>query len=468
MREVLFPQITHPDFVNTAAVSHHRIRGPGAEAALDGYGVIIEIPDKITISGQELCFNFFRNIGVTGCEHCLGTDYQYREAIRLLQILSQQEQTGLDTVFQFIRVKQMAEGIRRNQKIPVLFLAVHPVQLMENLPQLVLPQFAHAMQPLELGHIHGQEFFNGRTTEILVPGHTADLLDIICQVSSGSIVIYPHNIRYIHAHAEGLGTDHHKGFTGLECSLCGILFFLTESCMIAADFIAGRRRHFLIDVVHCGAEGTVDQSLFSLGHGFRNFLCYMVHLEFVVATLCRFIQRMDIKVDVVTANPTQILDGIVQAQSINGILHHIFPAAIDSSGSQAEYREVAAVLPLPLQIISQEPIVGTEITAPAGYSMSLIHYEQSQLPFTQQSFQRGGQEHLRSYVKNGLFASVDGVQALFPFLMGYIGVEEGSTVNSTGFQLADLILHQCNQRSNDNGNRLMYLSQINTGHLIEG
>ncbi len=63
---------------------------------------------------------------------------------------------------------------------------------------------------------------------------------------------------------------------------------------------------------------------------------------------------------------------------------------------------------------------------------------------------------------------MDGVQALFPFLMGYIGVEEGRTVNPTGFQLADLILHQRNQRSNDNGNRLMYLSQINTRHLIEG
>ena len=362
----------------------------------------------------------------------------------------------------------MAEGIRRNQKIPVLFLAVHPVQLMENLPQLVLPQFAHAMQPLELGHIHGQEFFDGCTTEILIAGRTADLLDIVCQVSGGCIVIYLHNIRYIHTHAKGLGTDHHKGFTGLECSLCGILFFLTESCMIAADFIAGRRRHFLIDVVHCGAEGTVDQGLFPLGHGFRNFLYNMIYLKFVVAPLCGFVQRMDIKVDIVTANPTQIQNRLVQTQSVNGILYHILLAAIDSGGSQAEHREVAAVLPLPLQIISQEPIVGTEITAPAGYSMSLIHYEQSQLPFTQQSLQRGGQKHLRSYVKNGLFASVDGVQALFPFLMGYIGVEEGSTVNPTGFQLADLILHQCNQRSNDNGNRLMYLSQINTRHLIEG
>ena len=362
----------------------------------------------------------------------------------------------------------MAEGIRRNQKIPVLFLAVHPVQLMENLPQLVLPQFAHAMQPLELGHIHGQEFFDGCTTEILIAGRTADLLDIVCQVSGGCIVIYLHNIRYIHTHAKGLGTDHHKGFTGLECSLCGILLFLAQPCVVATDPAPDICGNYPVDIIHRGTEGTVDQGLFPCSHGFRNFLCYMVHLEFVVATLCRFVQRMDIKVDVVTANPTQILDGIVQAQSINGILHHIFPAAIDSSGSQAEYREVAAVLPLPLQIISQEPIVGTEITAPAGYSMSLIHYEQSQLPFTQQSLQRGGQEHLRSYVKNGLFASVDGVQALFPFLMGYIGVEEGSTVNSTGFQLADLILHQCNQRSNDNGNRLMYLSQINTGHLIEG
>ena len=238
--------------------------------------------------------------------------------------------------------------------------------------------------------------------------------------------------------------------------------------MVATDPAPDICGNYPVNIIHRGTEGTIDQGLFPCSHGFHNFLCYMVHLEFVVATLCRFIQRMDIKVDVVAANPAQILDRIVQAQSINGILYHILLAAIDSSSSQAEYWEVAAVLSLPLQIISQEPIVSTEITAPAGYSMSLIHYEQSQLPFAQQSLKRGGQEHLRSYVKNGLFASVDSIQALFPFLMGYIGIEEGSTVNPTGFQLADLILHQGNQGCDDNGDRLMHLSQINTGHLIEG
>ena len=99
--------------------------------------------------------------------------------------------------------------------------------------------------------------------------------------------------------------------------------------------------------------------------------------------------------------------------------------------------------------------------------MSFVHHEQAQSAAAQQGLQRGGQQHFRCNVQNGLFALMDGVQALFPLLMGHIGVEEGGAVHPAGFQLADLILHQGDQRSDNEGHCLMHLCQIDARHLIE-
>ena len=49
--------------------------------------------------------------------------------VSIFQILCQQEQAGLDAVLHIIGIKQIAERIRGNQQIAVLFLAVHPVEL---------------------------------------------------------------------------------------------------------------------------------------------------------------------------------------------------------------------------------------------------------------------------------------------------------------------------------------------------
>ena len=66
----------------------------------------------------------------------------------------------------------------------------------------------------------------------------------------------------------------------------------------------------------------------------------MIDLKFVPAPFNGLFQRMNIKVDVVTAYTTQIQDWIVQLQGVDGILHHVILPAIHSSSGQAKDREV--------------------------------------------------------------------------------------------------------------------------------
>ena len=150
IREILFPQVAHANLIDAATVANHHIRCQRTEAAIDRHGVVIEILDKIAVLGKEFFLDFFGHVGIAGCKHSLGTHYQHREAVCFLQILCQQEQTRFDAIFYLARIKQITKRIRRNQQITVLFLAVHPVQLVKHLSQLELPQFAHAVQTLEL------------------------------------------------------------------------------------------------------------------------------------------------------------------------------------------------------------------------------------------------------------------------------------------------------------------------------
>ena len=97
-----------------------------------------------------------------------------------------QEQAGLDAVLHIIGIKQIAERIRGNQQIAVLFLAVHPVELVQDLPQLILAQLAHAMQTLELRKITRQIFFGRYTSHIFIAGAASDLLHIIGRLPVGA------------------------------------------------------------------------------------------------------------------------------------------------------------------------------------------------------------------------------------------------------------------------------------------
>lgn len=101
VRKVIFPQITHPDFIDATAVADHHIRCQRTEAPIDCHHVVVEILDKITVLGEEFFLDLLRNIGIVGGKHRLGADHQHWKAIRFFQILCEQEQPGLDTIFKF-------------------------------------------------------------------------------------------------------------------------------------------------------------------------------------------------------------------------------------------------------------------------------------------------------------------------------------------------------------------------------
>ena len=193
----------------------------------------------------------------------------------------------------------------------------------------------------------------------------------------------------------------------------------------------------------------------------------MVHFELITALIRLLVQRVNIKVNVIAADTAKIQDGLIQSQRADGVLHHIIPAAKHSRCGQAEHREVQTIFALAFQIIAKEPVICTEVTAPAGNSVGFVHHKQADSTVTQQSFQRGGQQHFRCNVQDGLFALMDGIQTFFPLLMGHIGIEKCSAMHTAGFQLTDLILHQSDQRSDNDGHRLMHLCQIDARHLIE-
>ena len=59
IREILFPQVTHTNFIDAAAVANHHIRGQRTKAAVDRHSVVIEILDKIAVLSKELLLDFF-------------------------------------------------------------------------------------------------------------------------------------------------------------------------------------------------------------------------------------------------------------------------------------------------------------------------------------------------------------------------------------------------------------------------
>ena len=99
--------------------------------------------------------------------------------------------------------------------------------------------------------------------------------------------------------------------------------------------------------------------------------------------------------------------------------------------------------------------------------MGFVHNEQTKAAIPKQGLQRSGQQHFGCKVQDGLFAVMDGVQALLTLLVGNIGVQEGGAMHAAGFQLGDLILHQSNQRRDHDSDSFVYLRQIDTGYLIE-
>ena len=211
---------------------------------------------------------------------------------------------------------------------------------MQDLPQLILAQLAHAMQTLELRKITRQIFFGRYTSHIFIAGAASDFLHIISQIARRCIVVNLCNIRHIHAHAEGFGADHHNCLPGAESLLRCVLLHTVQTAIVTANFILHQRGHGIVDFLHCRGKWAVDQRFAAFGHKLFDLLCNMIDLKFVPAPFNGLFQRMNIKVDVVTAYTTQIQDWIVQLQGVDGILHHVILPAIHSSSGQAKDREV--------------------------------------------------------------------------------------------------------------------------------
>ena len=191
-------------------------------------------------------------------------------------------------------------------------------------------------------------------------------------------MVHLHNVRHVHAHTECFGADHHNCLVVLESILCSVLFSPFHTCVVTADFILYTERYRLINAVHRRTERAVDQCLFAFCHIFCDLLRHMVHLKLITALIRLLVQRVNIKVDVIAADTAQIQDGLIQSQRADGVLHHVIPATKHSRCRQAEHREVQSIFALALQIIAHEPVVRTEIPAPAGDGVSFVHHEQAQ------------------------------------------------------------------------------------------
>ena len=91
IRKTFFPQFTHANLINIAAVAGNHIWNSRTIAAADHYRFIVKIFDIIAISSKKFRFNLRWYVCTAYSKHRFRSSDQHRKATRFLQIFSNQE-----------------------------------------------------------------------------------------------------------------------------------------------------------------------------------------------------------------------------------------------------------------------------------------------------------------------------------------------------------------------------------------
>ena len=126
--------------------------------------------------------------------------------------------------------------------------------------------------------------------------------------------------------------------------------------------------------------------------------------------------------------------------------HDITPDSLSRSGCKCHHRHVRKVIAQ----FSNLPIFRSEIMSPFADAMRLINCEKVDLPLFQILQKPGEHQALRGNIEEPKFPGMQSAQSFASLASGKCRIQE-SRSHATGLQRINLILHQRNQRRDDNG-----------------
>ena len=354
-------------------------------------------------------------------------------------------------------------------------LAVQLQHLAHHLHQLPGLNAGKAVQAVDVLEVVGHVLVHGTAVDLWVTGGAADLLRVITQVTGGGKVQHKGNVRDVDAHAKGFGGQHDPALAAAEI-LQILRFGLAGKLRVVTGHSIAQTlcKAMGVEALQQTDGGKVDQGLLPLlqcGGDLPGQSLELVQLVLPAAGHAWHLP--DAQLDVAAAHAAQINDGVRRhVQAAQGLAVHVLLAAIGGRGRKGGgdkgmlVRAVQLLFAQLVHVVTQKPVVWTELLAPSGHNMGLVHDQQADGTVTDQVGDIAA-------AQQGLRRKIQDVAAAFLHLLRNGLFDHGRDVGVDGAGLGVavllhalyLIVHQADQRRDHQRDHPVLLGKVDRRDL---
>ena len=264
-----------------------------------------------------------------------------------------------------------------------------------------------------------------------VTAGSSGFLVVVFQAGRHVVVEYIADVGFVDAHAEGVGGNDHQGPVVLEILLGLLPFFLAHACMIPGcrDPFAAQA---VIQIVHILSGGTVDDAaviwmIFQEPENPGILVLGMFHPEIQIGPV----------------EPGDQDPGMMQFQALEDVFPHLFRGGRCEGAHHRPLRKE-------FQEIQDPGVTGTEVLSPLRDAMGFVHGHHGDIRLFGKIPEQLSFQSLRCHIDHLIGSGTGLFQGGIEFPAGKSAVDVGR-FDPSRFQCLDLILHQRDQRRDDQG-----------------
>ena len=224
-----------------------------------------------------------------------------------------------------------------------------------------------------------------------------------------------------------------------------------------------------MNLVDLAAEGEIRQNFFPAADILPDALQHqgeLLRLDGAAAVAPAV--AANVERNVVALDAPQMNAGLAERQFADGVVDDVVFAFVDGGCRQTEHRKTETVPAGLLEKIAQKPVIRAEIPPPAGYGVRFVNDGQTNFAAAQKGLKVRRQKQLRRQIQKRFGAVLNGGHGLHTLINGHRRVDADGEIDAALVaELAHLVVHQRDQRGNDQRNQTVLFRQMQRRELEE-